>query len=247
MKYKEFGNMNGPTIILLHGEHLSWWSFKDIIDLLKMDYHIVAPVIDGHGEDGETTFLSIQEAAHKLIQYIDVKHQGKVFALCGVSLGAQIVVEMLSERAEIAEYALVESTLVVPYENSLRSRFAASRLAYVLSRQKWLARPLAKALCVKPELFPLYYQDCLHISYASWLNIEKSRTGYAVPKTLGTSTAKVLIIIGSEEIKAMDKSVRLLMNTVQKPYVCVVPEMKHGELSLAHCTEYLALVKNFMM
>jgi pimeloyl-ACP methyl ester carboxylesterase len=28
MKYKEFGNKKSPTIILLHGGGLSWWSLK---------------------------------------------------------------------------------------------------------------------------------------------------------------------------------------------------------------------------
>lgn len=238
--------MTNPTIILLHGEWISWWSFQEIIDFLKRDYHIVAPIIDGHGADGETTFLSIQESAQKIIQYIDQNLQGNVFAICGVSLGAQIVIEILSKRENIAKYAIVESTSVVPIKGPSIIRNIASRLSFALNRQKWLAKLFSKKLCVTPEMFLQYYQDSLNISYESWMNIEKSRTQYIAPTTLSKSDTKVLIIIGSKEIKAMDKSVRLLMNGIPQSRVCIVPEMKHGELSLAHCTEYLALIQHCM-
>jgi hypothetical protein len=157
------------------------------------------------------------------------------------------VVEILSKRSDIAKYAVVESALVVPCKKSIHSKLAAIKLVYELSRQKWVARMRARALCVIPEAFSQYYQESLHISYASWSNVKKSKTEYAAPAALSMSNAKVLVIIGSEEIKAMDQSVRLFMNAVPDPHICIVPEMRHGELSLAHCTEYLALIKHFIM
>jgi pimeloyl-ACP methyl ester carboxylesterase len=50
MLFKEFGNPNAPTIILLHGGGLSWWSWKNVISLMAPEYHIVTPVIDGTGK-----------------------------------------------------------------------------------------------------------------------------------------------------------------------------------------------------
>jgi pimeloyl-ACP methyl ester carboxylesterase len=87
MIFREFGDKTQPTIILLHGGGLSWWAFTDIIPLLKDKYHVVTPVIDGHGDDGKTTFMSIQESAQKIVQYIDANFKGNVLALCGLSLG----------------------------------------------------------------------------------------------------------------------------------------------------------------
>lgn len=246
MTYKEFGDSIRPTIILLHGGGLSWWSFTDLIHLLKEKYHIVAPIIDGHGEDGETTFVSIQDSAQKLIQYIDEKHQGKVHAICGLSLGAQIVVDILSKRADIAKYAVIESALVVPLGGATRFIAKSSGLFYGLIRQKWFARIQAKALYVKDSLFAQYYSDSQNISKESLINISASNADYSVPNTLKITKAKVLIIIGGEEVRIMDKSVRKLISMLPQAQVCIVPGMKHGELSLARCTEYLALIKQFM-
>lgn len=246
MKYKEFGDRTHPTIILLHGGGLSWWSFTDLIPLLKAEYHIVTSVIDGHGKDGETTFVSIRDSAQKLIQYIDEKHQGKVFAICGLSLGAQIIVDVLAQRADIAKYIVIESALVMPLSGVTRFIAKSSSLFYSLIHQKWFARMQAKALYVRENLFDQYYSDSLSISKQSLTNISTSNADYTAPDTLKFAKAKVLIIIGGEEVRIMDKSVRKLISMLPQARVCIVPDMKHGELSLSRCKEYLALIKQFM-
>lgn len=246
MIYKEFGNRDNPTIILLHGEYLSWWSFKDIIDFLVQKYHVVSPVINGHGEDSKTAFHTIQECAQDIIKYIDDTYQGKVHAICGVSLGAQITIEILSRRSEIAEYAIVQSISVVPSAIKTSFIIVASKLLYKIFRQKYLAKIISKRLCIREEMFSQYYQDSLKISYKSWINIKRISTEYSLPSMLDKSKAKVLIIVGTEEIKAMDKSVRLIMKTIPKSYVCIVPEMKRGELSLINVTEYLTAITNYV-
>lgn len=246
MKYKEFGDSIHPTIILLHGGGLSWWSFTDLIHLLKETYHIVTPIIDGHGEDGDTIFVSIQDSAQKLIQYIDEKHQGKVFAICGLSLGAQIIVDVLAQRADIAKYIVIESALVMPLSGVTRFIAKSSSLFYSLIHQKWFARMQAKALYVRENLFDQYYSDSQNISKQSLTNISASNADYTAPDTLKITKAKVLIIIGGEEVRIMDKSVRKLISMLPQARVCIVPDMKHGELSLSRCKEYLALIKQFM-
>lgn len=246
MKYKEFGDRTNPAIILLHGEGLSWWSFTDIIPLLKTEYHIVTPVIDGHGEDGITPFLSIQDSAQKLVRYIDTNFQGKVLAICGLSLGGQIAAEVLSRRADIAKYAIIQSASVVPRKYLTRAIVTIYRLFYRLNRQRWFAKIQAKALCVKTDRFEQYYKDNACISRGSLINIARSHIGYAAPDMLKNTEARVLIAIGSEEIRRMDQSVRKLMGMLPQAQICIMPGMKHGELSFEYCTQYLALVNHFM-
>ena len=246
MIFKEFGDKRRPTIILLHGGGLSWWSFTEIIAFLKTEYYVVAPIIDGHGEDGATTFVSIRDSAQKLIRHIDANYQGKVLAICGVSLGAQIVVEVLSQRTDIAEFAVIQSALIVPHKGVTPLTVTACRLFYGLISRKWFARILAKVLCVKKDLFEQYYKDSQSISKESLIHFAVSNGSYTAPGALKSAKAKVLIIIGSKEIRRMDQSVRTLMSILPQSRVCIVPEMRHGELNLVHCKEYMALINRFM-
>ena len=67
MKYIEFGKDNKETIILLHGGGLSWWNYKDVAELLKDEYHIILPILDGHaGSDRD--FRSIEDNAKEIIK-----------------------------------------------------------------------------------------------------------------------------------------------------------------------------------
>lgn len=246
MKYREFGERTRSTIILLHCEGLSWWSLKNIIYYLKMDYHVITPIIDGHGEDGSTTFISIQDSAKKLIQYIDDNYNGKIFAIGGLSLGAQIIIEVLSKRADIAEYSILESGLVTPAKCKMRVAIETCKPFYWLMRKRWFAKLQASALCIKQNMFEQYYKDSLTISRKSLSNIVLSIRSYTVPDELKNTKTKALIIFGFKERKVMDRSVHKLMETIPNSQVCIAPGMRRGELCLVYYMEYLALIKNFM-
>ena len=96
MKTIEFGKQNNDVIMLLHGGGLSWWNYKAEAELLKNRYHVVLPILDGHaGSDND--FISIEKNASRLISFIDKEYGGSVLLIGGLSLGAQILVEMLTQ------------------------------------------------------------------------------------------------------------------------------------------------------
>ncbi|MEG1945453.1 MAG: alpha/beta hydrolase, partial [Oscillospiraceae bacterium] len=87
--------------------------FTILSGILKENYHVVLPVLDGHA-DSDTPFTTIENNAKELINYIDRNFHGTIFTIGGLSLGGQILVEMLSQRSDICKYAVIESALVVP-------------------------------------------------------------------------------------------------------------------------------------
>ena len=95
MIVQEFGKQNKDVVILLHGGGLSWWNYRNAAAQLEERYRVVIPVLDGHAES-DTPFTSIEENAARLIAYIDDRFGGQVLAIGGLSLGGQILVEMLS-------------------------------------------------------------------------------------------------------------------------------------------------------
>ena len=106
MKAIEYGNKNTEVIMLLHGGGLSWWNYRQEAELLKDRYHVVIPILDGHA-GSDAPFTSIENNAKELIDYIDENFKGSVAAIGGLSLGAQILAEMLSQRGDICRYAVI--------------------------------------------------------------------------------------------------------------------------------------------
>lgn len=244
MLIKETGNHELPTIILLHGGGLSDWSWEQVTKELQEHYQIITPIIDGHGEDAIEEFVSIQDSANKLIQYIDKQHNGKVFAIAGLSIGAQILTEVISQRKDITKYAIIESALLYPIKGTTTLIIPAYQLLYGLIKKRWFSHMQAKTLCIPPDKFETYYQDSVLMSKKTLINISLSNGNYLLKDRISMTNAKVLIIVGSKELSIMKKSSYLLHERIKDSELFIAQSMKHGEISLIHSKQYTNLLKS---
>ncbi len=241
MKITEFGTENTDVIILLHGGGLSWWNFKDEANLLKENYHVILPVLDGHAESG-ISFSSLEDNAKELIHYIDENFGGSVLAIGGLSLGAQILVEMLSERKDICRFALIESALVIPmpFTNALISPMF--EMSYGLICNKKFAKLQFDTLKIKSDLFDDYYRDTCKIKKQDMINFLKANSSYKLKDSLKNTTAKVLVIAGGKEQSKMTKSAKLLSEIIPDSSLSIIDNYYHGELSLNHPKDYVSMM-----
>lgn len=246
MIIREFGSKMLPTVVLLHGGGLSWWSLNNVIELLKNDYHVVTPIIDGHGEDGDNTFISIEESANNLIQYIEENLNGEVLAICGLSIGAQIVTEILSKRENISKYAIIESALIIPMKSVSIFTAPMYKLFYGLIEKKWFSRLQAKSLFVPENMFENYYEDSLRISKQSLVNITLSNSNFNVKSSLSHTKSKVMILVGEKELKIMKKSALKLNQMIPGSELKIMDGMGHGEISLVHPEKYVELFNQLL-
>lgn len=244
MIFREFGDTKNPVIILLHGGGLSWWSWQSQIDALRNDYLVITPIIDGHGADADTSFVSIEQCADQIISYIRENFEGKVFALCGLSIGAQIVTEMMSRQSEITQYAVIESALVYPLK-ATRYTLPLVRLCYGLVKKRWYAKLQAKTLNVSDDMFEDYFSDSSRMKKESLINITKSNGNYTMPQTLRNTTARALILVGQKELLIMKKSAQLLHDTIKDSELHILKDRSHGELSLCDASAYLDMFYQF--
>lgn len=111
--YMEFGDNDRPVVMLFHGGGLNWWNYREQAELLESRFHVVLPVLDGHAGSGRP-FTSIGDNAAELIDFVDSEFGGRILLAGGLSLGAQILLEMLAQRGDVCRYAFVESAAVIP-------------------------------------------------------------------------------------------------------------------------------------
>jgi len=241
----EYGQHNSDTIILLHGGGLSWWNYREAAKLLAEQYHVVLPILDGHA-DSDASFVSIEEIAARIITYIDTHFGGQVTAIGGLSLGGQIVVEILSQRAESCQYALIESALVKPMGLTHALIAPVFGMSYGLVKQKWFAKLQAAYLGIPKELFDDYYQDTCRISKADMIAFLKANSAYMIKQTLAKTTAKVKIVAGSREQKNILDSAKLLHKAIPGSALEILPSLHHGELSLKEPERYVQMLSNWI-
>ena len=245
MTLTEFGKQNKDTILLLHGGGLSWWNYREVAKLLAEQYHVVLPVLDGHG-DSDAPFTTIEENAARLISYIDTHFDGQVLAIGGLSLGGQIAVEMLSQRKDCCRYALIESVLVKPMKLTsalIAPTFGAS---FGLIKQKWFAKLQASYLGIPKDLFDDYYRDTCKISKVDMISFLKANSLYTIKQSLSTTKAKVKIVAGSREQSSIRDSAKLLQKAIPGSSMELLTGFRHGDLSINHPETYARILTEWI-
>lgn len=245
MRIIEYGKENAEVIILLHGGGLSWWNYREEANLLKENYHVVLPVLSGHA-DSDTPFTTIEDSAKELIGYIDKNFYGTILAIGGVSLGGQVLVEMLSQRSNICKYAVIESALIVPMAMTASLISPMFGMSYGLIKKRWFSKVQFKSLKIQANLFEDYYRDTCKIEKQDMIRFLKSNSSYVMKPELADTTAKVVIFVGGKEQKKMQRSARILHDTISSSKLQVLNQYYHGELSLNHPNDYVNFLTDLM-
>ena len=238
MVVKEFGINNKEIIVLLHGGGLSWWNYTDEIKLLQDKFHIIIPALDGHS-DSDLDFTSIEDNAARIIKYIDEKFNGKVLLISGLSLGGQILLEILSQRNDICKFAIIESALAIPMPITQSLIKPSIKLSYGLIHKKWFSKLQMKSLKIRNDLFDNYYQDTCTITSDNYIRFMKSNSSYRVNPNLSLCQAKVLIFVGGRERPVMKRSAKLIRNIIPNSQMISIKDYHHGELSMNHADKYV--------
>ncbi len=245
MTVMEYGQQNPDIVMLLHGGGLSWWNYREAAQKLAAQYHVVLPVLDGHADSG-VPFTTIEENAARLISHIGTHFGGKILAIGGLSLGGQIVVEMLSQCPDICRYALIESALVKPVKLTAALIAPTFGMSYGLIRQKWFAKLQAGYLGIPRELFDDYYRDTCKISKADMIAFLKANSLYAIKPSLSETTAKVKIIAGAREQSNIRDSAKLLQNAIPGSSLEILSGLRHGDLSVNHPQSYVQMLTDWI-
>ena len=244
MIVKEYGKSNKDIIMLLHGGGLSWWNYEEVSEILKSDYHLILPILDGHsGSDRD--FTSIENNANEIIEYIDNNYNGNVKLIGGLSLGAQILLDILSKRDNICEYAIIESALVCPMKMTNRLIELLINMSYGLINKKWFSKLQFKSLKIKEELFDKYYIDSSNITKDNMISFLKANSNYHL-KNIKTNKSKSIVVVGSKERPIMIKSAKIIHNELINSELEILSGYYHGDLSINHPNEYAEKVKKLI-
>ena len=244
MIVKEYGKSNKDIIMLLHGGGLSWWNYEEVSEILKSNYHVILPILDGHsGSDRD--FTSIESNANEIIEYIDNNYNGNVKLIGGLSLGAQILLDILSKRDNICEYAIIESALVYPMKMTNKLIESSINMSYGLINKKWFSKLQFKSLKIKEELFDKYYIDSSNITKDNMISFLKANSNYHL-KNIKTNKSKSIVIAGSKERPIMIKSAKIIHDELINSELEILSGYYHGDLSINHPNEYAEKVKKLI-
>ena len=229
--FKETGNMDAPIIVFIHGGGLSGWMWNKQIEFFK-DHHLLIPDIESHGNSLNEHFISIPESAKKIIQLIESKANGEKVIIIGLSLGAQILVEILSTKPEIVDCAIINSALVRPMKFTKKLIKPAFKMTFGLIKNRKFAKLQAKQLYISDEDFETYFEESKRTSLDDLIQVIESNMSYALPQGFKNSKVRTMVLVGSKEKGVMLKSAQDMLRSNNYCKLYSVPGIGHG-VSLA--------------
>lgn len=254
MKFHEFGDPAAPHIMLIHGGGNAWWNYLRQARALEDRYHVILPNLDGHGEECGTEYRSTEDAADKLMAYIEARCGGRLFALGGVSLGGQIVLELLSRKADLAEKAIVDGSICYPQRAMARFCIAAAGLCWGLMFSERscrlqiasMGKLLPQKMLYPEEIKALYLRDMPKLRKETLFAIYRSyMANYTLKEGIRGTKAKIAFWYGEKEMKCVKNSAKLVQNSVPSCELYEAKGYDHGYLSIYLPDEWLALAEDF--
>jgi pimeloyl-ACP methyl ester carboxylesterase len=110
--YREAGNPDNPTLLLLHGFPTSSHMFRDLITELADSYHLVAPDYPGYGFSSMPTVdefdYSFDNIARLIEQFVDVVGLDR-FSLYLMDYGAPVGFRIANNQPERIETLIVQN------------------------------------------------------------------------------------------------------------------------------------------
>ena len=245
MQFQEYGSKQNETILLLHGGGLSWWNYREAAELLQADYHIILPVLDGHA-GSDSPFTTIEENASRIISFIDEHLHGSVLLMGGLSLGGQILLEILSQRKDICSCALVESACVIPSRLTNALIAPAFGSSYGLIRNRSFARMQFRSLHMKPELFEDYYRDTCGIKKQDMIAFLRANTSYTLKDAFRESSAEIHVYVGDRETRTVRNSAEIICEMRPACTLHHLKDFRHGDFSINHPDMYAATIQQMI-
>lgn len=254
MKYHEFGDKDLPPILLIHGGGSSWWNYLRQARILSEKYRVILPTLNGHGEEYQLDYVSTEDSALEILDFIKENYGGKVFAIGGVSLGGQIAMELLSLDGDIAEKVIIDGSLCIsqpklakisifmvrPFGKLMFSKFSCKL-------QLGMMNKIYPKLAYPEEIKDYYLEDLPRTPIKTLVTIYKTYMGrYKLKDTISDSKAQVLYIYGEKELNCVKASAKLFQQLHPNTILYEAKGYNHGYLSAYLPQEWIDLVEPFL-
>ncbi|MCM1412665.1 MAG: alpha/beta hydrolase [Lachnospiraceae bacterium] len=236
MKILEYGDVENPIVLLVHGmgcagEH----SFEQTIKRLSQKYKIILPLLDGY--DGEhTTFSTIADQAKQIYDYFRQRGIKKLYAAIGMSMGGFICLDLFSKYNLHTDRLILDSGYM---DNMPFPQLVSSAIAWgfsKLQKKKWM--PLIRAGMKKMMGYCFRPDDLYPASRQTIFNSELSCATYELPENLSRIHAGDIVYWYGEKEKYMIKGMHTLKKYLPQMDSVSRGNVGHGEIMFESPEQY---------
>ncbi|WP_026673922.1 alpha/beta fold hydrolase [Alkalihalobacterium bogoriense] len=242
--YKEYGSNDNPLLVFLHGGGVSGWMWDKQVSYFSSRYHCLVPDLPEQGKSENTTSFTIKESAEQVLALLEEKRNGRAVTVVGFSLGAQVLISMLSINPNVINNAIVNSPLVRPIPFA-KLMLRSMMFTFPLVKLKSFAQLQAKSMYIQQDLFDVYFQESKQVKKDTFLRIMEENMAFTIPATFSNAKANILVTVGEKERSIMKKSLQDLIKSHPSITGLVISNIGHG-VSLANPMLFNEIVESWI-
>ncbi|UOE96308.1 alpha/beta hydrolase [Alkalihalobacillus sp. LMS39] len=242
--YKEYGSNTDPLLVFLHGGGVSGWMWDKQVSYFSSRYHCLVPDLPEQGKSEKTALFTIQDSAKQVLTLINEKRNGRPVIVVGFSLGAQVLISMLSIKQNNIDHAIINSALVRPIPFA-KIMLRSMMFTFPLVKLKSFAKLQAKSMYIHQDLFDVYFQESKRVKKETFIRIMEENMAFTIPATFSEAQANILVTVGEKERSIMKKSLQDLIKSHPSITGLVIPNIGHG-VSLANPMLFNEIVKSWI-
>ena len=231
LRYQEYGDYSAPLMMFLHGGGVSDWMWDQQIQYFT-NYHCIVPILPEHGQNHDGTPFSIKGSAEKLIPLIEEKAGEKEVILSGFSLGSQVIIQLLSMKPDLIDFAIINSASVRSISFAKNFIKPTIRFTFPLIRKRWFSKLQAKTLYVSENYFEKYYEESCQMKPETLVRVLEENMSFNIPENFSKASGKILVTVGEREKAMMQQSAKDLVEANWNCTGVMIPKIGHG-VSLA--------------
>ncbi|MFD3156882.1 alpha/beta fold hydrolase [Haloimpatiens sp. FM7330] len=240
MKFKTLGNQQKPVALFIHAMFITSDMYNQITELLKDDYYIVLPSLDGHDIEEHSTFYSAEDEADKIITYLKENNINNIKILLGVSLGGIIAFEVFRRNQVKINKVFLDGS---PFIQLSQIRIKIMEIIFKKIAHKSAKDPNKLNILDKkcPSMAKLMKETCGSMSDETIKNLAHTCYTYQLPKEIKLQLHEKLTFLYGTKEKA-----RVCIPTVKKYKNCnlIIKEgYSHCEFLMKKPVEYVKMLK----
>lgn len=227
--FNETGIKNPETIIFLHGGGISGWMWDIQVEAFG-NYHCIVPDLPEHGKSSNIKPFTMRKTAELLIDIIKGQAKNGRAHLVGISLGAQLVVQIMSMAPEIVDHAFISGTLIrrIPYTDSLLKLLDYAIKVYEpVKDNDFFIKANMRTYNMPKKFFKKFKESTKQIEKDSLDRILRENMLFELPDGLDKVEAPVLIMTGEKDYKIIKESARDLIKILPNSRGAVALKVGH--------------------
>ncbi|MBQ8001621.1 MAG: alpha/beta hydrolase [Ruminococcus sp.] len=217
MEFHIQGQFGNPVILMIHGVMTPYEIMLPITEHFTDKYRVIIPALDGHTKREPSTFISIENEAKKIENYLKEKDISEIFCVCGFSLGGAIAHKLLS-RGNIMIHNIVLDGAPLVKSPTLLTRIMTSNYLDILRKSKARDKKTLDNFCrhFLPECYlPHYLEFIDKMSEESIINILDSVGDSTLDTNLDLIETNLLYLHGTKMNEYLSKK---SANVIAKVY-----------------------------